>query len=173
MMAKWYSGTLGAESFLTFVLQVRKNPKKNFTQETCPDRGSNPGLLRDKHACYYLLHSGGALTLGISQSLMDSFLDCRVHEVTLPTHNSYVFWLQHLRCDGEHCFREWVAHPRAYSCEVFARKHNNTLQWHFFHMGHDDSLVIISKYHHSLDLWLSSSKSCWQKGTCSSPLVGL
>ena len=57
--AKWYSGTLGAWSFLTFVLQVRKNPEKNFTQETCPDRGSNPGPLRDKRACYHLLHSGG------------------------------------------------------------------------------------------------------------------
>ena len=57
--AKWYSGTLGAESFLTFVLQVRTNPEKNLTQETCPDRVSNPGPLRDKRACYHLLHSGG------------------------------------------------------------------------------------------------------------------
>ena len=29
-------------SFPTFVLQVRKNPVKNLTQETCPDRGPNP-----------------------------------------------------------------------------------------------------------------------------------
>ena len=40
-------------------LQVRKNLEKNITQETCSDRGSNPGPLRDKHACYRLLHSGG------------------------------------------------------------------------------------------------------------------
>ena len=33
--------------------------RKNLTQETCPDRGSNPGPLRDKRACYHLLHSGG------------------------------------------------------------------------------------------------------------------
>ena len=32
--------------------------RKNLTQETCPDRGSNPGPLRDKRACYHLLHSG-------------------------------------------------------------------------------------------------------------------
>ena len=38
---------------------MRKNPEKNLTQETCPDRGSNPGPLRDKHACYHFLHSGG------------------------------------------------------------------------------------------------------------------
>ena len=57
--AKWYSGTLWAKSFPRFVLQVRKNPEKNLTQETCPDRGSNPGPLRDKRACYHLLHSGG------------------------------------------------------------------------------------------------------------------
>ena len=36
-----------------------KTPKKNLTQETCPDRRSNPGPLRDKRACYHLLHSGG------------------------------------------------------------------------------------------------------------------
>ena len=30
-----------------------KTPK-NLTQETCPDRGSNPGPLRDKRACYHL-----------------------------------------------------------------------------------------------------------------------
>ena len=34
-------------------------PRKNLTQETCPDRASNPGPLRDKRACYHLLHSGG------------------------------------------------------------------------------------------------------------------
>ena len=37
-----------------------KTPK-NLTQETCPDRGSNPGPLRDKRACYHLLHSGGLI----------------------------------------------------------------------------------------------------------------
>ena len=36
-----------------------EKPRKNLTQETCPDRGSNPGPLRDKRACYHLLHSGG------------------------------------------------------------------------------------------------------------------
>ena len=33
--------------------------RKNVTQETRPDRGSNPGPLRDKRACYHLFHSGG------------------------------------------------------------------------------------------------------------------
>ena len=32
--------------------------RKNLTQETCPDRGSNPGPLRDKRACYHLFHTG-------------------------------------------------------------------------------------------------------------------
>ena len=40
-------------------LTGEKNPEKNLTQETCPDRGSNPGPLRDKRACYHLFHSGG------------------------------------------------------------------------------------------------------------------
>ena len=37
-------------------------PRENLTQETCPDRGSNPGPLRDKRSCYRLLHSGGQYT---------------------------------------------------------------------------------------------------------------
>ena len=36
-----------------------EKPRKNLTQETCPDRGSNPGPLRDRRACYRLFHSGG------------------------------------------------------------------------------------------------------------------
>ena len=40
-------------------LTDEEKPRKNRTQETCPDRESNPGPLRGKHACYHLLHSGG------------------------------------------------------------------------------------------------------------------
>ena len=40
-------------------LAGEEKPRKNLTQETCPDRGSNPGPLRDKRACYHLFHSGG------------------------------------------------------------------------------------------------------------------
>ena len=40
-------------------LTGEEKPRNNLTQETCPDRGSNPGPLRDKRACYHLFHSGG------------------------------------------------------------------------------------------------------------------
>ena len=40
-------------------LTGEENPRKNLNQEACPDRGSNPGTLRDKRACYHLFHSGG------------------------------------------------------------------------------------------------------------------
>ena len=40
-------------------LTGEEKPRKNATQETCPDRGSNPGPGRDRRACYHLLHSGG------------------------------------------------------------------------------------------------------------------
>ena len=40
-------------------LTGEEKPRKNLTQETCPDRGLNPGPLGDKRACYHLLHSGG------------------------------------------------------------------------------------------------------------------
>ena len=40
-------------------LTGEEKPRENLTQETCPDRESNPGPLRSKRACYRLLHSGG------------------------------------------------------------------------------------------------------------------
>ena len=40
-------------------LTGEEKPRKNLTQETCPNRESNPGPLRGKRACYHLLHSGG------------------------------------------------------------------------------------------------------------------
>ena len=40
-------------------LTGEEKPRKNLTQETCPDRGSNPGSLRDRRACCRLAHSGG------------------------------------------------------------------------------------------------------------------
>ena len=40
-------------------LTGEEKPRKNPHQEACPDRGSNPGPLRDRRACYCLLQSGG------------------------------------------------------------------------------------------------------------------
>ena len=40
-------------------LTGEEKPRKNLTQETCPDRGSNPGPLRDRRACCRLAHNGG------------------------------------------------------------------------------------------------------------------
>ena len=45
--------------FPDIYLTDEEKPRKNLTQGTCPDRGSNPGPPRDKRACYHLLHSGG------------------------------------------------------------------------------------------------------------------
>ena len=33
--------------------------RKNLTQETFPNQGSNPGPLHDRHACYRPFHSSG------------------------------------------------------------------------------------------------------------------
>ena len=52
-------GDLGGLKFPDIDLTGEEKPRKNLTQETYPDRGSNPGPLRDKRACYHLLHSGG------------------------------------------------------------------------------------------------------------------
>ena len=56
-------GNLGGLKFPDICLTGEEKPRKNLTQETCPDRGSNPGPLRDKRACYLLLHSGGPLII--------------------------------------------------------------------------------------------------------------
>ena len=40
-------------------LKAEGKPRKNLTEETCPDRGSNPGPLRDRRAYYHLAQSGG------------------------------------------------------------------------------------------------------------------
>ena len=52
-------GDLGGLKFPDICLTGEEKPQKNLTQETCPDRGSNLGLLHDKCTCYHLLHSGG------------------------------------------------------------------------------------------------------------------
>ena len=44
-------------------LTGEEKPRKNLTQETCPDQGSNPGPLRDTRASYHLSHSGGLKNL--------------------------------------------------------------------------------------------------------------
>ena len=40
-------------------LTGEEKPRKNLSQETCPDRGSISEPLRDRRACYHLFHSGG------------------------------------------------------------------------------------------------------------------
>ena len=52
-------GDLGGLKLPDICLTGEEKPRKNLTQETCPDRGSNPGPLRDRRACYRLSHSGG------------------------------------------------------------------------------------------------------------------
>ena len=44
-----------------------EKPRKNLTQETCPDQESNPGPLHDRHACYHLAHSGGLHLVGVQK----------------------------------------------------------------------------------------------------------
>ena len=52
-------GDLGGLKLPDICLTDEEKPRKNLTQETCPDRGSNPGLLRDSRTCYHVVHTGG------------------------------------------------------------------------------------------------------------------
>ena len=57
---------LGGLKLPDICLTGEEKPLKNLTQATCHDRGSNPGPLRDRHACYHLAHSGGPVEFTIS-----------------------------------------------------------------------------------------------------------
>ena len=52
-------GDPGGLKFPDICLTGEEKPRKNLTQETCPNRGSNSCPLRDKRTCYHLLYSGG------------------------------------------------------------------------------------------------------------------
>ena len=57
-------------------LTGEEKPRKTLTQETCPDRGSNLGPLRDSRACYSLLQSGGPVwKLNEKNSILDRGLN--------------------------------------------------------------------------------------------------
>ena len=47
-------GDLGGLKLPDICLTGEEKSQKNLTQETCPDRGSNLGPLRDKHECYQI-----------------------------------------------------------------------------------------------------------------------
>ena len=51
-------GDLGGLKLPDIRLIGEEKPRKNLTQETCPNQGSNPGPLRDRRACCRLAHSG-------------------------------------------------------------------------------------------------------------------
>ena len=52
-------GDLGGLKLPDICLIGEEKPRKNVTQDTRPDRGPNPGPLRDRRTCYRLLHSDG------------------------------------------------------------------------------------------------------------------
>ena len=66
-------GDLGGLKLPDICLTGEEKPLKNITQETCPDGGSNPGLLRDKRACYHLPQSTGPHRIDFSCNFEDIF----------------------------------------------------------------------------------------------------
>ena len=75
-------GNLVGLKFPDICLTGEEKPRKNLTQETCPDRGSNLGPLRDKRACYHLLHSGGRINFIISKILSwDLYVKCTENSI--------------------------------------------------------------------------------------------
>ena len=54
MMSKLIFGDPGGLKLPDICLTDAEKPRKNLTQETRSDRGSNPGLLRERKRCYPL-----------------------------------------------------------------------------------------------------------------------
>ena len=65
-------GELGRLKLPDISFTGEKKTVKNLTQETCSDRGSNPGPLRGRRACYRLVHSGGLVYPGITYLVLTS-----------------------------------------------------------------------------------------------------
>ena len=67
-------GDLGGLKLPDICLTGEEKPRKNLSQETCPDQGSNRGPLRDRRACYHLSHSDGLSELLILNICINIFI---------------------------------------------------------------------------------------------------
>ena len=77
-------GDLGGLKLPDICLTGEEKPRKNLTQETCPDRGSNPVPLRDRRACCRLAHSGGLFKINyIKRYIIDIYLRNEIKENNL------------------------------------------------------------------------------------------
>ena len=63
-------GDLGGIKLPDICLIGEEKPRINLTQETCPDRGSNPGPPRDGRACYHLAYQGWTRREGLPESVI-------------------------------------------------------------------------------------------------------
>ena len=71
-------GDLGDLKLPDICLTGEEKPRKNLTQETCPDQGLNPGLLRDRHACYHLSHNSGPMSSQPTRIEYKIFMNCKL-----------------------------------------------------------------------------------------------
>ena len=83
---------LGGLNHPNIYLTGEENPRKNLTQETCPDRGSNPGPLRGRRACYRLAHSGG-LYFGLNFQSIEGLRVLRIKNYSKyhTRHNGFIY----------------------------------------------------------------------------------
>ena len=91
--------------------------------------------------------------MGTSLSLMDSCLDCRMHEVTLPTQNREVFCynIRNVQASNDMEPQATEVGSCAFSCDVFATMalhmlHNDLLQKHLPQASHFFHLLMFSAF---------------------------
>ena len=115
-------GDLGNLKLPDICLTGEEKPRKNLTQETCPDRGSNPGPLHDRRACCRLANSGGHEThkqtttaLGLLCTVLEmGRVLCGMQEVERrkSTHPSFVDFGHHCSVDLLYMFFGPFNRPR-------------------------------------------------------------
>ena len=72
-------GDLGGLKCPDICLAGEEEPRKNLSQETCPERGRNPGPLRDRRACYMVDRLFGiVVSTSIIQEVPDLIPDFRL-----------------------------------------------------------------------------------------------
>ena len=87
-------GDLGGVNLPDICLTGEEKPREKLTQETCPDRGSKPGPLRERRACYRLFHSGG-----LERSYFNKCFDVHLSKSTFFTYYSNALSARHVGLD--------------------------------------------------------------------------
>ena len=109
-------------------------PRKNLTQKTCPDRGSNPGPLREWRAWYHLAHSGGHTHINVlyphyrpwrSTVNVGIAMTLGIGREACPTPGRLFLKESHVA----HITGDWVAPRTSLNTKEWRKNHHSSAAW--------------------------------------------